>query len=484
MDRKWWTLVAVCTGVFMLLLDVTIVNVALPDIQKSLHASLSDLQWVVDAYALTLAALLLTAGSVADRLGRRVVFALGIVVFTAGSLLCGVSDGPTFLALSRAAQGVGGAIMFATSLALLSNAFHGRERGTAFGVFGAITGIAVAVGPVLGGAITSGLSWRWIFFVNVPVGALALLVTLTRVQESHDPLARRVDYAGFATFSLGLAALVYGLIRSNEDGWGATNVVGSLVAAAVLLGAFVAVEYVQREPMFDLSLVRVPTFVGGLVSAFGISASLFSLLTYLVLYIQNLLGYSAIEAGIRFLPLTGAIFLTAGVAGRLSARVPTRLLIGPGFVLIGIGLLLMRGLTPTSDWTALLAGLIVAGVGAGLVNVPLASTAVAVVEPARAGMASGVNATFRQVGVATGIAVLGAIFSHSLGVHPSPQSFVDGLNEIMLVGAGVAFVSAVAALGLIRPQDYVVAETSSSTTISGGANSRTGRPLVPSPDVT
>jgi EmrB/QacA subfamily drug resistance transporter len=485
MDRKWWTLVAVCTGVFMLLLDVTIVNVALPDIQKSLHASLSDLQWVVDAYALTLAALLLTAGSVADRLGRRIVFAVGIVVFTGGSLLCGVAADPTFLALSRALQGVGGAIMFATSLALLSSAFVGRERGTAFGIFGAITGIAVAVGPVLGGAITTGLSWRWIFFVNVPVGVLALLVTLSRVRESHDPRARRIDYAGFATFSLGLGALVYGLIRANEDGWGATNVVGSLLAAVVLLGAFVAVEYVQREPMFDLGLVRVPTFVGGLVSAFGISASLFSLLTYLVLYIQNLLGYSAIEAGIRFLPLTGAIFLTAGIAGRLSARVPTRLLIGPGFVLIGIGLLLMHGLTPASDWTALLAGLIVAGVGAGLVNVPLASTAVAVVEPARAGMASGVNATFRQVGIATGIAVLGAIFSHGIGVNPSPQAFVDGLNQIMLVGAGVAFVSAVAAFALIRPRDYVVAaEASSSTTISGGASSRTGRPLVPNPEVT
>jgi EmrB/QacA subfamily drug resistance transporter len=434
MDRKWWTLVAVCTGVFMLLLDVTIVNVALPDIQKSLGADLSQLQWVVDAYALSLAALLLTAGSIADRIGRRAVFAAGIVVFTAGSLLCGVAGDPTFLALARAFQGVGGAIMFATSLALLTTAFHGRERGTAFGIFGAVTGVAVAVGPVLGGAITSGLSWRWIFFVNIPVGVFALVATLRRVQESHDPQARRVDYVGFATFSLGLAALVYGLIRSNEDGWGSTTVVGSLVAAVVLLGAFVAAEYVQREPMFDLSLFRVPTFVGGLTSAFGISASLFALLTYIVLYVQNLLGYSAIEAGIRFLPLTGAIFLTAGIAGRLSARVPTRLLIGPGFVLIGIGLLLMHGLDASSDWTALLAGMIVSGVGAGLVNVPLASTAVAVVEPARAGMASGVNSTFRQVGIATGIAALGAIFSHQVGAAATPQAFVDGLNSILRVG--------------------------------------------------
>jgi EmrB/QacA subfamily drug resistance transporter len=486
MDRKWWTLVAVCTGVFMLLLDVTIVNVALPDIQKSLGATLSDLQWVIDAYALSLAALLLTAGSIADRVGRRIVFSVGIVVFTVGSALCGAAGDPTILALSRALQGVGGAIMFATSLALLGTAFQGRDRGTAFGVFGAITGIAVAVGPVLGGAITSGLSWRWIFFVNIPIGVGALAATLLKVDESRDPRPRRIDYLGFATFSGGLAALVYGLIRSSEAGWGSTTVVASLLGAAALLAAFVVAERVQREPMFDLSLVRVPTFVGGLTSAFGISASLFSLLTFIVLYLQNLLGYSAIEAGVRFLPLTGAIFLTAGIAGRLSARVPTRLLIGPGFVLIGIGLLLMHGLTPASDWTALLAGMIVAGVGAGLVNIPLASTAVAVVEPARAGMASGVNSTFRQVGVATGIAVLGAIFSHSVGDTRSPQAFVDGLNEILLVGAGVAFLAAIAAFALIRQRDYVVAEveaTSSSTTTSGGANIRSGKPLVPSPEV-
>jgi EmrB/QacA subfamily drug resistance transporter len=483
MARKWWTLVAVCTGVFMLLLDVTIVNVALPDIERSLDAGLSDLQWVVDAYALSLAAFLLTAGSVADRVGRRVVFAVGIVVFTLGSLLCGVAGDPTFLALARAAQGVGGAIMFATSLALLTTAFSGRDRGTAFGIFGAVTGVAVAVGPVLGGAITSGLSWRWIFFVNIPIGVFALAATLWRVDESRDPRPRRVDYAGFATFSAGLAALVYGLIRSNEDGWGSTTVLVSLASAAVLLGLFVAAEVIQREPMFDLSLIRVPTFVGGLTSAFGISASLFAMLTYLVLYIQNMLGYSAIEAGVRFLPLTGAIFLTAGVAGRLSAHVPTRWLIGPGFVLIGTGLLLMHGLTPSSDWTALLPGMIVAGAGAGLVNVPLASTAVAVVEPHEAGMASGVNATFRQVGIATGIAALGAIFSHSVGDRATPQTFVNGLNDILLVGVFIAFASALAAFTLIRQRDYVEAR-SVSTTTSGGASSRSGSPLVPSPDVT
>ncbi len=498
MARKWWTLLAVCTGVFMLLLDITIVNVALPYIQQAFHASLADLQWVIDAYALTLAAFLLTAGSIGDLVGRRLVFAVGIVVFTIGSALCGVAADPTFLALSRAFQGVGGAIMFATSLALLADAFEPRERGVAFGVFGAVTGVAVAVGPVLGGALTSGLSWRWIFFVNVPIGVFALAVTLREVSESKAPVAHRPDWPGFVTFTLGLTAFVYGLIRSHPDGWGSSTVVGSLIAAVVLIALFLVIEMRSRAPMLDLHLLRVPTFNGGLVAAFAISASIFSLLTYIVLYLQNVLGSSAINTGIRLLPLTGAIFLTAGIAGRLTGRVPTRLLIGPGFVLIGAGLLLMRGITPSDTWTHLLPGLIVAGIGSGLVNVPLASTAVGVVEPARAGMASGINATFRQVGIATGVAALGSILatevsnstvahlsggplaktSHALAqsvsngsilqaMHAVPAhlrglafsaariSFVDGLNTILLIGAVVAFVAAVLTAILIRQRDFV-----------------------------
>src|SRR6266567_2329319 len=409
--RKWWTLAAVCTGVFMLLLDITIVNVALPDIERAFGASLSDLQWVISAYALMLAAFLLTAGSLADLYGRRLLFASGIVIFTAGSLLCGLATGSLFLTISRGAQGVGGAIMFATSLALLAQAFRGRDRGVALGLFGATTGVAVAVGPVLGGAITSGLSWRWIFFVNIPIGVAALAVTLLRVRESRDPNSSPPDLAGFVTFSSGLALLVFGLIRSTTDGWASATVRGSLIASAVLLTVFVVVERVQAAPMLDLQLLRVPTFNGGLFAAWTISASLFALLTYLVIYVQNVLGLSAVATGIRFLPLTGAIFVSAGVAGRLTTHVPRKLLIAPGFVLIGVGLLLMRGLTPASEWTHLLPGMIVAGVGAGLVNVPLVSTAVGVVEPARAGMASGINSTFRQIGIATGVAALGTIFA-------------------------------------------------------------------------
>jgi EmrB/QacA subfamily drug resistance transporter len=482
----------------MLLLDITIVNVALPYIQQAFHASLSDLQWVIDAYALTLAAFLLTAGSIGDLVGRRLVFAVGIVFFTVGSALCGFAPDPTFLAISRAFQGVGGAIMFATSLALLADAFPPRERGVAFGVFGAVTGVAVAVGPVIGGALTSALSWRWIFFVNLPIGVIALLVTLREVEESKAPVARRPDWLGFVTFTLGLTALVYGLIRSHPDGWSSTTVTGSLTAAAVLLTLFFVIEARSRAPMLDLHLLRVPTFNGGLIAAWAISASLFALITYIVLYLQNILGSSAIDTGVRLLPMTGAIFLTAGVAGRLTGHVPTRFLIGPGFLLIGIGLLLMRGITPADDWTHLLPGMVVAGVGAGLVNVPLASTAVGVVEPARAGMASGINSTLRQVGIATGVAALGSILAtqasdkvvshlsrtplagraHALAEAVSNGSvlqamqtvpahlrglaggaarvaYIDGLNEVLLIGALTALAAAVFTVILIRQRDFV-----------------------------
>jgi EmrB/QacA subfamily drug resistance transporter len=518
MDRKWWTLLAVCTGVFMLLLDITIVNVALPYIQQAFHASLADLQWVIDAYALTLAAFLLTAGSIADLAGRRLVFAVGIVVFTIGSALCGIAQDATFLAVSRAFQGVGGAIMFATSLALLADAFEPRERGVAFGVFGAITGVAVAIGPVLGGALTSWLSWRWIFFVNLPIGVFALLVTLREVSESKAPVASRPDWLGFVTFTLGLTALVYGLIRSHPDGWGSTTVTGSLIAAAVLIMAFLLIEARSRAPMLDLHLLKVPTFNGGLVAAWAISASLFALITYIVLYLQNILGSSAIDTGLRLLPMTGAIFLTAGLAGRLTGHVPTRFLIAPGFVLIGIGLVLMRGITPSNDWTHLLPGFIVAGVGAGLVNVPLASTAVGVVEPARAGMASGINSTLRQVGIATGVAAVGSILASQAGsttvshlsgtplatrahelaasvgngsvlqamqtVPPqlrgiaagaAKSGFVDGLNTVLLIGTLVSFAAAALTLVLIRQRDFVEAHAPE----AGGAPASGQEPVAP-----
>ena len=496
--NKWWTLVAVCLGTFMLLLDITIVNVALPDIQLALHSSFSDLQWVVDAYALTLAAFLLTAGSLADMYGRRLLYLIGLAVFTCASVLCGFAASTLMLQLSRGLQGVGGAIMFAVSLALLADAFRGRDRGVAFGVWGTVTGLAVAIGPLLGGVLTSGLSWRYIFFVNVPIGIAAVAITMTRVAESRAPQASRPDWPGFAVFTVALSSLVYGLIESNQRSFTDPLVLGCLAAAAALLIVFVVVERRSAHPMFDLNLFRLPTFSGGLVAAFGLSASIFAMLLYLVLYLQDILGYSPLGTGVRLMYISGAILVTATVAGRLSSRVPVRLLIGPGLIIVGVSLLLMRGLNAGSSWTHLIPGMIVGGVGIGLVNPPLASTAVGVVPPQRAGMASGINSTFRQVGIATGIALLGTLFSNhvkddvlSLAAavpglssrgpqiasavqsgqigqrdrqatragpaargRAYPDGLHHGLNHILLVAAIIALVSGVVSLAAIRSRDF------------------------------
>ena len=457
MERKWWTLLAVCLGTFMLLVDVTIVNVALPSIQDDLHASFAQLQWVVDAYALSLAALLLTAGSLADIFGRRLLFACGLAVFTAGSLLCALAVDPLFLVLARAGQGIGGAIMFATSLALLAQAFRGRDRGTALAVWGAVTGVAVAVGPVLGGIITSGWSWRGIFFVNIPVGVAAMAVTLARVAESRDPGPRGVDLAGFAPVHRALIALVYGLIRAGEQGWGDTGVAICLAGAAVLLAASWPSSASARAHVRP-GLFRVPTFAGGSVAAFAINGCVYAMLLYVVLYLQDLLGYSAMQTGLRLLIMSAVTLPAAIASGRLTSHVPVRLLVGAGLALSGAGLLLMSGLHPASGWTHLIPGLILAGVGSGLVNPALASTAVGVVPPRSAGMASGINTTFRQVGIATGIAVFGTLFAVRVGHRPLAQvpraAFVSGLNEILVVSGIGALVAALAALALIRTSDF------------------------------
>jgi len=497
-DNKWWTLIAVCLGTFMLLLDITIVNVALPKIQDDLHSTFADLQWVVDAYALTLAALLLTSGALADMYGRRRLYILGLVIFTAASVLCGVAQGSLMLELSRALQGIGGAIMFSVSLALLAHAFRGKERGLAFGVWGATTGFAVAIGPVLGGALVSGLSWRFIFFVNLPIGIGALVLTMMRVEESRDTAARRPDWWGFILFTAGLSSLIYALIEAGLTSFGATRVIVCFVLAGVLIAGFLVAERIVRDPMFDLSLFRLPTFSGGAIAAFGLSASIFSMLLYLTLYLQDLLQYSALQTGLRLVIMSGGILVVATVAGRVSSHVPVRLLIGPGLLVVGASLLLMRGLGAGSSWTHLIPGLIVGGIGVGLINPPLASTAVGVVQPHRAGMASGINSTFRQVGIATGIALLGTLFAkrtatsvasglaHTplagksaalsnalksgeatsyfkqlppkqvpIAAHVARASFTAGLNEILLVAAIVALVSGVLTFGLIRTKDFI-----------------------------
>ena len=504
LDRKWWTLIAVCTATFMLLLDITVVNVALPDIQQSLHASFSDIQWVVDAYSLTLAAFLLTAGVVGDMFGRREVFAVGLGVFSAASLVCGLSTSSLMLNLSRAAQGVGGAIMFATSLALIAAAFTGRERGTAFGIYGAVLGGAVAVGPLVGGAITSGIGWRWIFFVNVPIGILAIIVTLVKIQESKDPNHRRIDWIGFISFSSALFLLVFALIRGNDDGWSSSLIVGLLVGAVILLTVFIVAEWRGKDPMLDLTLFKRPAMVGVSLSALTLSASIFALFLYLTLFIQDDLGYAPLAAGVRFLPLTVLAFIVAPIAGKLTVRIHSRYLLGPGLLLIAVGCALMATTKADSGWTVLLPGFIVAGIGIGTVNPVLASASISVVPPQRSGMASGANSTFRQVGhrnryrrTGLGVPVTVAVAhpdrtaqhrsrpgctgpwrrgpperhpgrggpSGRRGI-PSPTAkaalldayhtgFSSTLNTIMAIGAVIALVGSVGAFVLVRQRDFV-----------------------------
>jgi EmrB/QacA subfamily drug resistance transporter len=491
--HKWWSLVAVCLATFMLLIDVTIVNVALPAIERDLGASFSDLQWVVDAYALTLAAALLTGGSVADLIGRRKVFVVGVAVFTVASLLCGLAHTPLLLNLARGLQGVGGALMFATSLALLASTYQGRDRGTAIGIWGATIGAAVAVGPLLGGVLTDGIGWEAIFFVNVPVGIGVIALTLRTVGESRNPAESAIDWGGLVTFSTSLFLLVFALIRGNEEGWGSPMIVTMLAGAALLMAAFVVIESRVRHPMLELALFRKPAFVGASIASFVLSAAMFALFLYLTLYIQNQLGYSALEAGLRFLPTTVVSFLMAPVSGKLAERYGVRWFLGVGLALVGTGLLLMAGLEPGDDWTALLAGFFVAGGGIGITNPALATAAVGVVDAQRAGMASGINSTFRQVGIATGIAAWGAVFQHlvnsraesfaravgatrpagaegsfsdfiSFGLYrrlgpdaidPGRDAFLHGLNQILVYGAILAFVGAVLSVILVRQEDFV-----------------------------
>jgi EmrB/QacA subfamily drug resistance transporter len=499
MARKWWTLIAVSVATFMLLLDITVVNVALPSIRDDLGGSFSDLQWVVDAYALTLAALVLTAGSLADRLGRRRLFAWGLAIFSGASLLCALAPDPTFLNIFRAVQGIGGAVMFAVSLALLAQEFAaGRERGTALGIYGTTIGVAVAIGPLVGGALTDSLGWASIFYLNVPIGLAAIGVTYAKLGESRDPNATRIDWPGVASFSAALFLLVLALVRGNDEGWGSTLIVSLFAGSAALLAAFVAIESRVREPMLPLGLFRRPSFTGVQLAAFAISASAFALFLYIGLYLQNYLGYTPLQTGLRYLPITVASFFAAPLAGVLLSRVPARALMSTGLALSGLGLLLMSGIDAGSEWTTLLGGFLVLGGGVGLLNPVIGDVALSVVPKERSGMAAGINDTFRQVGVAVGVAVWGAIFvgqgaakvsdltagtATASGDHPrqlveaassgslhqalaavpqqaqpavehaAREGFLAGFNDVLTLGGVVCLAGAVLALWLVRERE-------------------------------
>jgi EmrB/QacA subfamily drug resistance transporter len=353
--------------------------------------------------------------------------------------------------------------MFATALALISQEFHGRERGTAFGLWGATIGAAVAVGPLAGGVLTSGLSWRWIFLVNIPIGIGAVVLAALKLRESSDPEHSRLDPIGLVTLVGGLFSLILALIEGNGHGWSSGLILGLLAAAAVLLVAFVVSQARGETTMVDLSLFKRPAFVGAQTTAFAISSSIFAVFLFLTLYLQNVLGLSPLQTGLRFLPLSLVSFFAAPIAGRLSSHLPVRVLLGGGLAFCALSLWLMSGLTVHSHWTHLLPGFLIGGIGIGMVNAPLASTAVSTVQQERAGMASGINNTFRQVGIATGIAGLGAIFASQVdqrayAPHASlaaRASFVSALNHVLLIGAVVSLVGAVLAAVLVRPEDFL-----------------------------
>ena len=449
-DRRG-TLAVVCLATAMLMLDIAVVNTALPNIASSLDAGISGLQWMVDAYTLALAAVVLTSGSIADRFGRRLVFATGLVLFTASSLVCGAAQSIEMLDAARAVQGLGGAILFATSLALLADAFpEWKERSQALAIYGATIGASFAVGPAVGGAITSYLGWRWVFYVNVPVGIAVLAATYRWVRESRDPNARRVDWGGQAALIGGLFLLVLALLRGNQDGWGSTAIVAELAGAALMLAAFLGIESRVKQPMLPLGLFRIKEFSGAQVAAFSISASFFAIFLYTTLYLQQILGLSPLKAGLVYLPATVLVFIVSGASASLLEKVSAGAMIAVGLALVAVGLALGLLAEATSSWAMLVPMLVVAGIGTGLFNPAVSAVALNSAPAEQSGLAAGVNDTFRQAGIAVGVALFGALIPGSAALgQGSAESFVGGLHNALIVGAVLAGIGAVASAWLI-----------------------------------
>jgi EmrB/QacA subfamily drug resistance transporter len=451
MNVQRWTLAVVSAATAMLMLDIAVVNTALPRISEDLGTGLSGLQWVVDAYVLALASTVLTAGALADRLGRRRVFAVGMALFTISSFAAALSTNITMLNTARAAQGIGAAILFAVSLALLAHAYPGqKERAKALAVYGATIGASFAVGPLVGGALTTGIDWQWVFLINIPIGIFSLYITLKHVEESRDPNARKIDWPGQLTLAPALFLLVLGLLRGNEDGWGSTLIVGELAAAAVLMLAFVVIENRSREPMLPLGLFRIRAFTGAQIGAFAISASLFAVYLYLTIYLQQVLGLSAVEAGLVYLPGTIATFVVSGATASMLEKVSLGLLISAGLALVAVGMSLVLLVDANSAWTAVLPGTMIAMVGVGMFNPSIIAVALGTVSEDKSGLAAGVNDTFRQAGIAVGVAGLGALIPAGAAFSPGGgPAYVAGLHDAMLAGAGLAAVGAIATAFLI-----------------------------------
>jgi EmrB/QacA subfamily drug resistance transporter len=464
----------------MLLLDVTVVAVALSNIQADFGSDLGSLQWVVDAYTLPLAGLLLTAATLGDRIGRRKIFLAGMALFTLGSLACALAWSPVILDLTRAAQGIGGALLFGVGLPMVGAAFpEAKARAAAIGAFGATLAGATAVGPLVGGALVDGPGWRWIFLINVPIGVAALVAGWLRLAESRVASARAADWPGTALLTAGLLALLLALIRGNADGWRSATILGLFAVAAVLLAGFVVREASAAEPMLDLRLFRSASFTGVSLGAWAVSATLVGATSYLGLYLVNTLDYSPFQAGLRFLPLTVASFVAAPIVARLVDRVPPRVTVGGGLALSAIGMMLAGQLHGDSRWTALLAGFVVAGLGLGMANASMSQAALSAVDHTRAGMATGTVNTMRQIGVAAGVAVLGAVFQHratgdmtrQLNSARVPHAQASAIADAVGSGAGIRVADAAPAA--LRPALAAAARAATASALNeiliGGA---------------
>jgi EmrB/QacA subfamily drug resistance transporter len=457
-NKQWWTLAAVSVGLFMIMLDNTVVNVALPSIQRDLGVGLSELEWIVSGYALSFAALMLIGGKLADAYGRRLIFVLGIVVFTAASLLCGLASSGDMLIASRVLQGVGAAMMNPATLSIIAATFPARQRGTAIGIWAGVSALALAIGPLVGGLLTEHASWNWIFFVNVPVGIVGVAASFLLIDESRDPTHERLDLPGLATSAIGLFSLTYGLIEANTYGWGSARIVGSFVVAAVTLSAFVVLERRQRAPMLDLTLFRNRTYVGANLVVLLVALAMFGVFFFVSLYMQNILGYSAVEAGAAFLPMTILIVVVAPIAGRLSDRIGSRGLMAAGMLLLSLQLLYFSQLDQDASFWTLLPGLVLGGVGMSMTMTPSAAAATRAVPVAKAGVGSAVLNACRQVGGSLGVALMGAIMAAKLTTPPTPESFMAGFENALLVAACIALAGAIVAAVVVRPHDSRAAE--------------------------
>jgi EmrB/QacA subfamily drug resistance transporter len=448
-NRTLWTFVITSVALFMVTLDNLVVTTAIPVIRQKLGASLESLEWTVNAYTLTFAVLLLTGAALGDRFGRRRLFVLGVGVFTAGSVGAALAPSIDMLNLARAVQGLGGAIVMPLTLTILSAAVPPNRRGLALGAWGGISGLAIALGPVVGGAIVAGISWQWIFWLNVPIGVVLVPLALSRLTETYGP-AGRIDLPGLGLSSAGLFGIVWGLVRGNEDGWASTEILTALTAGAVLVGAFVAWELRAVNPMLPMRLFRNAAFTLANAASMFMSFGMFGSIFLLSQFFQTVQGYSPLGSGLRILPWTIAPMFVAPIAGALSDKIGGKTLIGVGLSLQAVGLAWIGLIsTPTLAYGALVGPFILAGVGMGLFFAPVANVVLSAVRPTEEGSASGANNAVRELGGVFGVAVLASVFAR-VGGYQSGQAFVNGMSPAILVGAGVVALGAAAAFAIPR----------------------------------